>query len=206
MISWLVTPWYDVENFALTPPPSFRTPHNIQVNVYSYSRLLSYLSTTNGHQLFYLHVRLGYESQEQYKTFSYHQWLRSSVIPACRRPSSRRFSKPGTEGQSIGVQILTFADVERGSRVVTERLVEVVGEILLERQAMALLSPSSADFLFTWLALMRLGHSVLLLAPQCQPSVIAHFCKTCNASFLFYSAMYADQASASKQAIEQENT
>ena len=67
----------------------------------------------------------------------------------------------------MGVQILTFADVERGSRVVAERLVEVVGEILLERQTMALLSPSSANSLFTWLALMRLRHSVLLLAPQC---------------------------------------
>ena len=105
----------------------------------------------------------------------------------------------------MGVQILTFADVEGGSRVVAERLVGVVGEILLERRAMALLSLSSADFLFTWLALMRLGHSVLLLAPQCQPSAIVHLCKTCNSSLLFYSVMYADQASASKQVMEQDN-
>ncbi|KAI9700250.1 MAG: hypothetical protein M1836_002264 [Candelina mexicana] len=59
-----------------------------------------------------------------------------------------------------------------------------------KRGCVGLLCPSAADLLFTWLALMRMGYSVLLLAPQCQPPAIAQLCKTCNVSCLLYDAMY----------------
>ncbi|KAL8728930.1 MAG: hypothetical protein Q9181_005172, partial [Wetmoreana brouardii] len=58
----------------------------------------------------------------------------------------------------------------------------------------ALLCPSSLEFLFTWLGLMRLGYSVLLVAPQCQPPAIAHLCKTCNVKCLIYDDAYSNLA------------
>ncbi|KAF4468400.1 nonribosomal peptide synthetase [Fusarium albosuccineum] len=41
-----------------------------------------------------------------------------------------------------------------------------------------LLCTSSVDFVLTWLGLMRLGYSALLLAPQLEPPAIQHLCKT----------------------------
>lgn len=99
-------------------------------------------------------------------------------------------------------RILRFKDVQRGSQVVTERLSSRADGGLSGKQTVALLCPSSADFLFVWLALMRLGHSVLLLAPQCQPSAIAHLCKTCGVSYLFYDDVYQDQAKASAELLK----
>ncbi|TID19155.1 putative NRPS-like enzyme [Venturia nashicola] len=58
----------------------------------------------------------------------------------------------------------------------------------------ALLCPSSIDFVFAWLGLMRAGLSVLIIAPQCQPAAIAHLCKLCNVSFLFHDEIYTELA------------
>ncbi|KAL2351350.1 hypothetical protein BJ546DRAFT_297995 [Cryomyces antarcticus] len=95
--------------------------------------------------------------------------------------------------------VFSFKDMQRGSLNVAQLLFDQLsrGEhspVLSERQTFALLCPSSEEFLFTWLALMRLGHSVLLLAPQCQPAAIAHLCKACNVNYLFYDGEYGDGA------------
>ena len=50
----------------------------------------------------------------------------------------------------------------------------------------ALICPSSAGFLFTWLGLIELGLSVLLIAPQCQPGAVAHLCGECGVRVLLY--------------------
>ena len=51
---------------------------------------------------------------------------------------------------------------------------------------MALVGRSTPEFLFTWLGLVQLGYSVLLLAPQLEPDAIAHLCKEGDAKKLVY--------------------
>jgi len=100
-------------------------------------------------------------------------------------------------------QILTFEQIGQGSKVVANILANKVR--VSPKQTVALVCPSSADFLFSWLALMRLGHPVLLIAPQCSPSAIAHLCKSCEASVLFYDDVYedlAEKASSAASAVE----
>ncbi|KAM5373929.1 hypothetical protein ACJZ2D_006758 [Fusarium nematophilum] len=48
-----------------------------------------------------------------------------------------------------------------------------------------LLCTSSVDFVLTWLGLMRLGYSVLLLAPQLEPQAIQHLCSTLGVTAIF---------------------
>ncbi|KAF8420389.1 hypothetical protein EV426DRAFT_612188 [Tirmania nivea] len=57
----------------------------------------------------------------------------------------------------------------------------------------ALLCPSSVDFLFHWLSLMRLGYAVLLLAPQLNEAQICHLYQSTSATHLFYHDMHATQ-------------
>ncbi|KAK3936987.1 hypothetical protein QBC46DRAFT_295147 [Diplogelasinospora grovesii] len=48
-----------------------------------------------------------------------------------------------------------------------------------KRPVIGLLGRSSVEFLLSWLALMELGCSVLLLAPQLEVAAIEHICETC---------------------------
>lgn len=108
------------------------------------------------------------------------------------------FYTPNIEdGKAWTSHVLNFRDIRRGSCVVAEI---ISGRFLLQkRQTVALLGPSTAEFLFLWLALMRLGHPVLLLAPQCSPSAITYLCGTCHVERLFYDIMYEDLADESSQ-------
>ncbi|KAF2650246.1 acetyl-CoA synthetase-like protein [Lophiostoma macrostomum CBS 122681] len=104
------------------------------------------------------------------------------------------FPVPNRHGSNWGAEILTFRDIDRGLRVVAEKLIESCGPAIQGPRTVALLADSSADFLFVWLALIRLGCSVLLIAPQCQASAIAHLCKSCSASLLFHDDAHAGRA------------
>ncbi|KAK7890423.1 hypothetical protein LTR67_008309 [Exophiala xenobiotica] len=94
------------------------------------------------------------------------------------------FFSPGEKGASWKSHILTFRDVRQGSEIVAEALSTRLGS--RPGQTVALLCPSSPDFLFTWLTIIRLGHSALLIAPQCSPSAVAHLCRSCDVRFLLY--------------------
>ncbi|KAK5246805.1 hypothetical protein LTR40_011969, partial [Exophiala xenobiotica] len=98
------------------------------------------------------------------------------------------FFSPGEKGASWKSHILTFRDVRQGSEIVAEALSTRLGS--RPGQTVALLCPSSPDFLFTWLAIIRLGHSALLIAPQCSPSAVAHLCRSCDVRFLLYDEVY----------------
>lgn len=89
--------------------------------------------------------------------------------------------------------VLTFKDIYRGTAIVAGTLSKRIHAE--QGQTIALLCPSSADFLFTWLALIWLGHSALLIAPQCSPSAIAQLCKSCNVKYLLHDEAYEDLAS-----------
>ncbi|ETI24620.1 hypothetical protein G647_03989 [Cladophialophora carrionii CBS 160.54] len=88
--------------------------------------------------------------------------------------------------------VLTFGNVHRGTVVVADRLSKVLTAD--KGQTVALLCPSSADFLFTWLALIWLGHPALLIAPQCSPSAVTQLCKACGVRDLLYDEVYRDLA------------
>ena len=108
------------------------------------------------------------------------------------------FYTPITIGKSSWkTHVLTFSDVHKGSCVVAGLISSKT--VLQRRCAVALLCPSSAEFLFVWLALIRLGHPVLLLAPQCSSSAIAHLCKSCEVDHLFHDEMYEDLSNKASQ-------
>ncbi|KAK3677667.1 putative NRPS-like protein biosynthetic cluster [Recurvomyces mirabilis] len=108
------------------------------------------------------------------------------------------FPQPGNRPGDPWTNLLfTFGDIARGSERVASALLQNSkqhGTKLLKSQTVGLLCPSTPDFLFTWLALIRLGHAVLLIAPQCQPIAIANLCQTCEVSLLFYDDVYKDLA------------
>ena len=101
--------------------------------------------------------------------------------------------------------VFTFHDIELGTKHVASQLLDGNHKTLSKRQTVGLLCPSTPEFLFTWLALMRLGHAVLLIAPQCQPAAIDALCKTCEVDILFYDDVYQEQAQAAANVSQREN-
>lgn len=91
-------------------------------------------------------------------------------------------------------QIYTFGEIVRGSRSLACHLLEKHRNLLSTRSTVALLCPSTPEFLFTWLALIRLGHAVLLIAPQCPPAAIHSLCEQCEVKLLLHDDSYAEQA------------
>ena len=88
----------------------------------------------------------------------------------------------------------TFSEILNGTSNVANLLLSEDRDALSKRSTVGLLCPSTPDFLFTWLALMKLGHSALLIAPQCQPAAIQSLCDQCEVSLLLYDDVYAEQA------------
>lgn len=91
-------------------------------------------------------------------------------------------------------KIYTFSEIFYGVSNVANLLLSDNRDALSKRSTVALLCPSTPDFLFTWLALMKLGHSALLIAPQCQPAAIQSLCEQCEVDLLLYDDVYAEQA------------
>jgi acyl-coenzyme A synthetase/AMP-(fatty) acid ligase len=103
------------------------------------------------------------------------------------------FPIPQPDQTQWGYKVLTFEDVDRGTEVFAFRLSSALGSPK-KPETVALLCHSSPEFLFTWLGLMRLGHSVLLIAPQCQPAAVQHLCTSCDVSVLLYDTAHAERA------------
>lgn len=87
---------------------------------------------------------------------------------------------PGTD--PLGCTVLNFQDVYEQSDKYAEA---ISGQNIPKGQAVALMVRNLPDFLFAFLALIKLGSSVLLIAPQCTTKASAQLCKQCNASMLF---------------------
>ncbi|RDI78350.1 hypothetical protein Vi05172_g11662 [Venturia inaequalis] len=102
------------------------------------------------------------------------------------------FPVPGRTTATWEYQIYSFKDVHNGSLSSANTF-----QLQLRHYSsptVALLCPSSVDFIFAWLGLMRAGFSVLIIAPQCQPAAIVHLCSSCNVGFLFYDEAYSELA------------
>ncbi|KAH7153986.1 hypothetical protein DER46DRAFT_702641 [Fusarium sp. MPI-SDFR-AT-0072] len=65
-----------------------------------------------------------------------------------------------------------------------------------------LLSSSSTEFVLTWLGLMRLGYTVLLLAPQLAPPAVQHLCETLDIRHVFVDNIYEYRARGLSNDIE----
>lgn len=101
------------------------------------------------------------------------------------------FPIPQPDQKEWKYKVLTFGDVDQGTNVFAQRL---RGLATATGKTVALLCHSSPEFLFTWLGLMRLGLSVLLIAPQCQPAAILHLCKSCEVAALLYDHAHTKRA------------
>lgn len=113
------------------------------------------------------------------------------------------FAKPSSvENEPWGSSVWTFSDISRGTQTVAALLEKEHEEALARSKTVALICPSTPEFLFIWLALMRLGHAVLLIAPQCHPAAIAHLCKACGATVVFHDDIYASQSQEAAQVAQ----
>lgn len=91
-------------------------------------------------------------------------------------------------------QLLTFSDVHIGSCRLAARLAEQYQQLSSGRTTVGLLCPSTPEFLLTWLALIRLGNAVLLIAPQCAPNAIKALCEQCDVQLLLHDESYVELA------------
>ncbi|KAF7192617.1 Adenylate-forming reductase [Pseudocercospora fuligena] len=107
------------------------------------------------------------------------------------------FYRPSSESNSAWrSDVFTFKDVLSRSISTANALSASLG--VEGRQVVALLCPSTVEFLFTWLGLIRLGHSVLLVAPQNSSKGVAELCKQSNANNLIFDKKYEQLAKESR--------
>ncbi|CAO2648799.1 Nn.00g097480.m01.CDS01 [Neocucurbitaria sp. VM-36] len=113
------------------------------------------------------------------------------------------FPVPRSDPKEWDHQVLTFEAVDQGTNVFAKRLSEALGKPK-QLEIIALLCHSSPEFLFTWLGLMRLGHPVLLIAPQCQAAAVVHLCISCEVSILLHDAAHTERAQQTQQSADQQ--
>ncbi|KAF5623227.1 nonribosomal peptide synthetase [Fusarium sp. NRRL 25303] len=71
-----------------------------------------------------------------------------------------------------------------------------------ESLKIGILSSSNTEFVLTWLGLMRLGYTVLLLAPQLAPPAVQHLCETLDIRHVFVDDIYEYRARGLSSDIE----
>ncbi|UNI15303.1 putative NRPS-like protein biosynthetic cluster [Purpureocillium takamizusanense] len=121
----------------------------------------------------------------------------SSIIDVVDQQAQRRPDEPavGFARFHNGVQQaspssstdgpVTYGDLHRLSLGAARALTTSIGErVKTAGEVVGLLCGSSLEFVLTWLGLMRLGHPVLLLAPQLEPRAIKHLCHQLDARIL----------------------
>ena len=96
-------------------------------------------------------------------------------------------------------KVHSFRTIEEKTAETAKNLLQHFPDELVQKQTVGLLCTSSPKFLAAWLALCRLGKSVLLIAPQCHSAAILHLCKACDASLLLHDERYQELA---KQAAQ----
>ena len=101
----------------------------------------------------------------------------------------------GLAGTSISV--FTFHQLDEQSKDAARGLAYHVPQLktsIGQSHTVALLAHSGFNFLKAWLGLIRLGFSVLLLAPQLDRASIEHLCTEQNVQYLFYDTPHASKA------------
>ncbi|PSN60615.1 hypothetical protein BS50DRAFT_655177 [Corynespora cassiicola Philippines] len=112
----------------------------------------------------------------------------------CKDVAAVGFPVPNRNDAKWSHRVLRFGDVDKGTNSFADRLSKSYESLNDGPQTVALLCHSSPEFLFTWLSLIKMGHSVLLIAPQCQAVAVAHLCQSCNARLLLHDSAHLDRA------------
>ena len=123
---------------------------------------------------------------ENINSFFDHQAIHVPENPAAG------FFVPAKDGSAWATKIYNFRQIHDISNTLATILEN--DQDILDAETVALLCPSSEEFMFVWLALIRLDKAVLLLAPQCQPDAIQHLCKECEVEALIYHKTYEKTA------------
>nr|XP_019010654.1 uncharacterized protein I206_03956 [Kwoniella pini CBS 10737]OCF49435.1 hypothetical protein I206_03956 [Kwoniella pini CBS 10737] len=89
--------------------------------------------------------------------------------------------------------------LDLSSRLVGGLVSEGVNESKDNAGIVSLLCPTGLDFLLGWIALMRMGYGVVLIAPQCSPSAVAHLYKASASTKLIYHPKYTELAHSARQ-------
>ena len=147
-------------------------------------------------------ARIGNNDKRPYDTigqFLSYQGQHHGELPAVGFPI------PSRDGGNWGSKILTFREIDQGTQAFAEKLIDCCGPAIQHKQTVALLADSSAEFLFVWLALVKLGCSVLLIAPQCQASAIAHLCKACQVALLFHDDTHSNRAAETESLLAKDS-
>lgn len=108
-------------------------------------------------------------------------------LPAVGFPVPRK-------GQQWQYRLYSFSEIYQGSCNLATDILTKYPELKEKRTTVGLICPSTPEFLFLWLALMRAGCAVLLIAPQCRALAIKALYEQCESSMLFYDDVYAEQA------------
>ncbi|ERF68364.1 hypothetical protein EPUS_06780 [Endocarpon pusillum Z07020] len=93
--------------------------------------------------------------------------------------------------------LLTFHELNDQTKQAARGLVRKIPKLkesLGQGRTTALLAHSHVVFLKSWLGLIRLGFSVLLLAPQLDKASIQHLCRERDVEYLFHDAYHAQRA------------
>jgi thioester reductase-like protein len=132
---------------------------------------------------------------------AYHPKTKADSIPEFLELQAEQYGQrpavgfPGLLGRSTS--LLTFQELNEQTKQAASRLLSIVP--MLEKSCgractIALMAHSHVLFLKTWIGLIRLGFSVLLLAPQLDKASIEHLCKECEVRYLFHDSSHAEKA------------
>lgn len=138
--------------------------------------------------------------QQPHKTVSKLIEAQASEFP--NLPAVGFFSPGQNKNESWDNLIFTFGDIKSGVDAIASHLLASHEHHLSSRQTVGLICPSTPAFLFTWLALIRLGHAVLLIAPQCHASAVADLCQNCGIKILIYDNSCFEQAQEASSVAE----
>lgn len=93
--------------------------------------------------------------------------------------------------------VLTYHELNKQTKAAARGLVSLVPKLkepLAQGRTVALLADSHVVFLKAWLGLIRLGLSVLLLAPQLDRASIEHLCRERGVEYLFHDSEHVNKA------------
>ncbi|KAI1850510.1 hypothetical protein JX265_013402 [Neoarthrinium moseri] len=144
---------------------------------------LNYFTCTLGEAALWKR-RQGHQEQQAYKDVIELVDLQAQELPDSAAIGFANFVDADTQAETLHQpSLLSFRELSEFS---------VKAAAILEQAAppsssetIGLLCSSSLDFLLTWLGLMRLGHTVFLLAPQLSALAIEHLCHSATVKSIF---------------------
>ncbi|KAF2090615.1 hypothetical protein K490DRAFT_34564 [Saccharata proteae CBS 121410] len=102
------------------------------------------------------------------------------IPPPSPTPSSSTTPSSAPSPSPWSHNLYTFSSLHQHITLLSCLLNTHLSTPITPGETIALLCPSSPALLFAWLALMRLGAAVLLVAPQCEARGVVELCRNCG--------------------------